>query len=408
MRVELKNRLLFALYSLCLGAIIGTIIYGFMKLVNVGINLIWNIFPNIVHIPFYTIIVCTIGGIIVGLWKKKTGDLPEDMEKVIETTKTEGRYPYNKIGIMSISAFLPLIFGASVGPESGLIGIIVALCSWLTDKFKHFFKEIKELTQIGISATIGTIFNSPMFGFTLPMESEEENISIPKVSKIILYFLAIFGALGSAMILGHIFGNSTGLADFDGLKIETNEWLWLIPLIIIGIVAGLLYLIFDKFSNLVSKKIEKFVILKCTIAGILLGITGTLLPLVMFSGEEQMGEIIENFDKIGILILLLTGIIKLFITTICNNFGLKGGHFFPNIFSGICLGYAFALILGINPIFSVCVVTTALMAYLIRKPFAVILLLMICFPSQAIPIMLISATIGCIIKIPNFIKQIKE
>ena len=327
------------------------------------------------------------------------------MEKVIEKTKKEGRYPYDKTGVMCVSAFLPLIFGTSVGPEAGLIGIIVGLCSWLTDKFKHLFKEMKKLTRIGISATLGTIFNSPMFGFALPIESEEdESIEIPKASKIVLYFLAIFGALGAAMILGHLFGKGSGLANFEGLNIDRNEWLYLLPLSIIGVIGGVLYMAFNKVTEIISKKLEKFIIIRCTIAGIILGIAGTLFPLIMFSGEEQMGEVIGSFGELGIVILLLTGVVKLFITNICNSLGLKGGHFFPNIFSGICLGYAFALILGINPVFCVCVVTTALMAYLIKKTFATILLLMICFPAQAVPIMLLSAAIGSFIKVRKFLK----
>ena len=75
------------IYALLLGAIIGTIVYGFMKLVNLGIDFVWQKIPNIIQIPFYTIIVCTIGGIIVGIWKKFTGDYPEKMEHVIEKTK---------------------------------------------------------------------------------------------------------------------------------------------------------------------------------------------------------------------------------------------------------------------------------------------------------------------------------
>lgn len=404
MKITTKNKLLFIMYALFLGAIIGTIVYGFMKLVNMGIDIVWKKIPNIIQVPFYTIIICTIGGIIVGIWKKFAGDYPEDMEHVIEKTKQEGKYPYDKIGIVCVSSYLPLIFGASIGPESGLIGIIVGLCSWLTDKFKHLFKEMKELTRIGISATLGTIFNNPMFGFTLPIESEEDSIEIPKKSKIVLYFVSIFGALSAVMILSHFLGSSTGLANFEGLKIERNEWLWLIPLNLIGVAGGLLYLIFNKATNLLAEKLKKFIIIKCTIAGIVLGIFGTLLPLVMFSGEEQMGEVISKYSEIGILILLLTGVVKLFITNICNSLGLKGGHFFPNIFSGICLGYAFALILGINAIFCVCVVTTALMSYLIKKPFAVILLLMICFPVQAIPIMIFSSIIGSYIKVPKILK----
>lgn len=147
--MKIKNKLLFMLYALCLGAIIGAIIWIFMKLANTGIELLWIKLPSIIQVPFYTIIICTIGGIIIGIWKKFTGDYPEEMEKVIKTTKKEGKYKYDKTGVIFVSSLLPLVFGASVGPESGLIGIIVGLCSWLSDKFKHLFKEIKELTHRG-------------------------------------------------------------------------------------------------------------------------------------------------------------------------------------------------------------------------------------------------------------------
>ena len=197
MNNQFKNKILFMIYALCLGAIIGAIIWSFMRLMNLGIEFIWDKLPKIVQIPFYTILVCSIGGLIIGIWKKYTGDYPEDLEIVVSKVKKDGKYNYNKTGIMCVSAFLPLIFGARVGPEAGLTGIIVGLCSWLTDKLKHFFKEIKELTQIGISATLGTIFNSPMFGFAMPIENEEE-VTIPKKSKVILYFLAIFGAIRSS------------------------------------------------------------------------------------------------------------------------------------------------------------------------------------------------------------------
>ena len=405
MSEKLKNKFIFLLYSLCLGAIIGSIVWGFMKLVNIFSELIWKVLPNIIKLPFYTIIVCSIGGIIIGIWRKYTGDYPEEMEKVIEKAKKDGKYPYDNMKTMFISAILPLIFGASVGPESGLIGIIVGLCSWLTDKFKKLFKEMKELTQIGMSATIGTIFNSPMFGFAFPLESETEDLAIPKSSKVILYFVAICGALGSSLLLKNIFGGSEGLASLEGLSINKFEIIYFIPISLIGVIAGLIYTLFNSITEKISNILSKYTIIKSIIAGIILGILGTLLPFVMFSGEEQMSIIVENYANLGIIILLLTGITKLFVTNLCISFGLKGGHFFPNIFSGVCLGYAFALIFGINPAYSVCVLTTSLMSYLIRKPVAVILLLMICFPVNAIPIMLVSSVIGCLIKEPQLLKK---
>ena len=317
----------------------------------------------------------------------------------ISKVKKDGRYPYKNIAAISVSAILPLIFGGSIGPEAGLTGVIAGLCTWIGDKFKSFFKEIKELTQIGISATLGTIFNSPMFGFIEPIESSEEEIALPKNYKTVLYFSAILGALGIFVLLNNIFNSKTSMASFDNIVINAKEIIFLLPLIIIGVIAGLIYHFSDKIIVNISKKItiKNSIILKCVIAGLLLGVSGTLLPYTMFSGEHQLHEIMHSWQEIGGITLLITAIIKLIITSICINFGFKGGHFFPCIFSGVCIGFAISIILGINPIFSVVIITTTLISFLLKKPLATTLLLMIIFPVSAIPIILLSAIISSFI-----------
>ena len=394
---KIKNNSIFMLYAIIIGAVTGLIVWIFLKVMNIGINFLWNTLPNIVDIPFYTIIVCTIGGLIIGIWKKINGDYPENLEEVMEKVKKDGRYSYDKLGVVSISAMLPLIFGGSIGPEAGLSGVIAGLCTWVGDKLKYFFKEMKELTQIGVSATLSTIFNSPMFGFVAPIESEEQTI-LPKKSKIIVYFLAIFGAFGIIILLNNIFNSKMGMPSFDGLIITSREWLWLLPLIIIGIVSGYFYLYSNKLITKVSNPIQKYPILICILSGLILGIAGTILPYTMFSGEHQMEEIMHSFKDVGIIILIVTAFIKLFITNTCIIMGFKGGHFFPCIFSGVSLGYAFSMLLGTNSTFSVIIITTTLISFIMNKPFATILLLMIIFPPSAIPVMVLSAVLGSSIR----------
>ena len=84
--------------------------------------------------------------------------------------------------------------------------------------------------------------------------------------------------------------------------------------------------------------------------------------------------------------------------------GWRGGNIFPTIFSGVVIGYACALILPIDPIFCVAVVTAALTATVMRKPMAVILLLLICFPINGIIPMTIGAVIGGAIPLPKWRK----
>lgn len=398
MKAKTKNSILCMLYSLIIGAVTGIIIWLFLRIMNLSIHLIWDKIPTLIEVPFYTIIVCTLGGLIIGIFKKKYGDYPEELEVVIDKVKKDGKYSYKNIKTLTINAMLPLIFGGSIGPEAGLSGVIAGLCSWIGDKLKNAFKEMKELTQIGISATLGTIFASPMFGFIEPIESENQETKIPKKSKMVLYFLAIFGAFGIFIILNNIFNIKMGMPSFTELVIGKKELLFIIPLIIIGLISAIFYSYTHKQVKKISNCIQEKYITKGLIAGLLLGIVGTILPYTMFSGEHQLHEIMNTWQEVGVAILIITGLVKLVITSICVEFGFKGGHFFPCIFSGVVLGYASSILLNIDPIFSVIIVTTTLMSYLLNKPLATILLLMIMFPASALPVMLLSAVIGSSIK----------
>lgn len=389
-----KNGILAGLYALILGAIVSLIVWGFLRLVRLATGLLWDTIPEQFKIPGYTLIICLLGGLLVGLWRKKTGDYPESMQTVLTKVKKDGKYPYDKLHVYLVSAFLPLIFGASVGPEAGLTGIIAGLCAWVSDKFKGLSRKLKDLTKIGLSATIGTIFNAPMFGFVMPFESDETEIKLPKTTKIAFYFLALFGAMGTLIFLNYLFGGNGGIAALGKFTLAEKEWLWLIPLLAVGVLAGGIYYLSHRIAMSIAKPLKNRPIISCLLSGLFLGLAGMALPLIMFSGEEQISEVATNFAEIGGLILIGTGVLKLFITNTCISLGLKGGHFFPAIFSGICIGYGIGLLTDVNVICAACVVTTTLMSFIMQKPLAVIFLLLLCFSPSSIPIMLLSAVVG--------------
>ena len=397
---KVKNNLLFLLYTVILGAIVGAIVWAFVRIMNLGIEFIWDFAPSHLNFPLYTLFVCVIGGLLIGVWKKKFGDYPEELGTVMGKIKKTGRYQYNNVFSTIVSALSPLLIGASVGPEAGLTGVIAGLCTWVGDKLKLYLKEVEELTQIGLSATLGTIFHSPMFGFIEPIESDKE-VVLPRTSKIILYFSAILSSFSVFFLLGKLFGGRTGLEDFEAGKIDWLQYLYAIPLTIIGIAAGYLYFIFKKLTFTLENKFRKYTVLRATAGGLLLGISGTFLPLTMFSGEHQISEVINNAETIGAVMLIVIAVVKLLLTNICIDSGLKGGHFFPVIFCGICIGCAMSIILGIDAIFCASVVTTALVGHTLKKPLATVLLLMIVFPVKLIPIMLFAAITAKFIETPK-------
>ena len=395
-----KNNLLFLFYTILLGAIVGAIVWAFLKVMNLGIEFLWDYVPSQINFPLYTLILCTVGGLLVGLWKKKFGDYPEELHVVLGTVKKTGRYPYHNVFSILGSALFPLLLGASVGPEAGLTGVIAGLCTWVGDKLKHFRREVEELTSIGLSATLGTIFRSPMFGFMEPIESDKETV-LPKTSKIVLYFAAILSSFGVFILLNKLLGGGAGIKSMETEKQEWSIYIYAIPLALIGVMLGYLFFLFQILPSSLNDKFRKYTVLRAAVGGLLLGVAGTFLPLTMFSGEEQISEVMADMKAIGAVTLIAVAVVKLLLTNICIESGLKGGHFFPVIFCGVCIGCAASLLLGIDAVFCAAVVTTALVGHTLKKPLATVLLLMIVFPPRLVPIMLAAAIAAKFIPTPK-------
>ncbi len=399
---ELKNNIILALYTVIIGAISGLIIWCFIRGMNLGINFFWDYLPSVADFKYYTVAVCLIGGILIGIWKKRFGDAPEELNVVIEKVKTDHRYSYNNIFSSIVSAILPLIFGASVGPEAGLTGIIAGLCTWASDKLKILNTELEEITQIGIAASLGTIFASPLFGFVEPIENEQSRL--PETSKNILYFVAILSSFGIFILLNRLAHVHSGLHSIGAASWADLNYPGIILLIILGILLSYVFFISAGLSKRAFEKLEDRFILKCVIGGLMLGILGTVLPLTMFSGEHQIYLLLSSGAEMGFIVLVLTSLVKIVLTNLCIESGLKGGQFFPLIFSGTAMGYALSLILNMDPVLSMSVVTASFLSSVLRKPIAVVLLLMIIFPMNLIPLMLVSAVAACVFKTPGFLE----
>ena len=405
MWIKLKKTVVMSLFVALLGGVIGGITWMLLDIMNLGIDLIWAYIPVHIDFIFYPLVICAFGGLVIGLYTKRFGPYPHEMSEIMVEVKAGNKVPYDNLPVVAVAALLPLVFGGSIGPEAGLTGVIVGLCFWFSDRFKFIFAEVEELAQIGMAATIGVIFGSPLFAFVNQIEDKKKPTVIPKNTKILMYFVGIMGGFGALNLLSGIFGGGMGLGRFPAIEnVAGGEWLAAIPLALIGVAFGMLYYVFQRLIKAAVSPLKRYTVLKAILGGIILGGAGMLLPYTMFAGEHQMTMVMDSWESMGFAVLLLTGILKLFIGNICAQMGWRGGNIFPTIFSGVVIGYACALILPIDPIFCVAVVTAALTATVMRKPMAVILLLLICFPINGIIPMTIGAVIGGAIPLPKWRK----
>lgn len=418
------KRLVFSAVTIVLGACAGAFCWAFFFLMNAGIDLLWVKAPAWLAsagMPavVYPLVFCVAGGVIIGIFQKKVGPYPDDMNTVLAEVKKTGRYEYRHLGAMFVGALLPLLFGGSIGPEAGLTGVVAGLCSWVGDRLKFVGAEIRELANAGTAAIISALFSAPLFGLAAPLFGYADDadgrrsggeapaamaISSPQVSKPVktaVYLLSVAGALGAFMLLNDAVGGGLGLPHFSGMAVGAAELAWALPVVALGACAGWLFHAFGWGVGKLSERLSGHIVAKAVVAGAVLGALGIFLPFTMFAGEAQTDMLAGQWMSMGAGVLLATGFLKVLASQVCLGLGWRGGHFFPLIFSGIAIGYAAAGLFGIDPVFALSVSTAALLGAAMRQPLMVALLLILCFPVKAVVFVLAAACLGAAIPVPK-------
>ena len=386
--------------TLCLGAVVGIVLWLFLRVVSLGSSLIWNVIPQKTGLSWIVVPLCAFGGCAAGLVRKKYGDYPEELKVVMRKVKREKHYDYSNMLVMLICALLPLVFGASVGPEAGLTGIIAALCYWVGDNVSFAKQNAALFSQLGEAITLGQIFHSPLFGILSVEEDPGEDgkpPALPKLQKLALYGLSAVAGFLVIAGLNRLFHTSMeGFPSFSHASIHAGDYALIIPYILIGLLLCLIFEKAEKLLGAVSAHVPA--VLRETLCGAVIGFVGMFAPLLLFSGEEQMSHIMEFFGDYSPWVLIGVCFLKLILTAFCLRFGMKGGHFFPLIFACVCLGHGLAMLIfpavADHAAFAACVITSATLGAQLKKPLAVTLFMLLCFPLRLIIWIFTAAAVG--------------
>ncbi len=386
-----------------LGGFAGVIIWGFLKAVSVCTGLIWKELPVRTGFSAAPLIICIAGGLTVGIMHRTFGDYPEELQVVMGKIKKDKHYDYHPLGVMLLCAFIPLVCGASVGPEAGLTGIIAALCYWVGDNVTFAKNNTEMFSEIGEAVTLSQIFHSPLFGILAVEESEDDSGEagikrMGKGNRLLLYGISTVSGFLAAGALNRVLGSAMeGFPSFSDAVIGRNDYFSSL----IYIPAGLLLYLFFEFSEKLTSRLSAMMppVLRETLCGALIGIMGIFFPVAMFSGEEEMGELITSYASYTPVFLAAVCIIKIIMTAFSINLGMKGGHFFPLIFACTSMGMALScFIFASDPTphaaFAATTVTATVLGAQMKKPLAVSLLLLLCFPLNTLFWVFLCAAIG--------------
>ena len=117
-KIKIKNQLELWAFCAVIGTVAGALVWALLKIMASGTEMIWEWIPERIHIPYYTVLVCTVGGAIIGIFRKLYGDYPEDMETValpenpprppksVWSTIYIGKGKKEKLSKMDIAGFL--------------------------------------------------------------------------------------------------------------------------------------------------------------------------------------------------------------------------------------------------------------------------------------------------------------
>lgn len=387
--------------SALMGAFVGILTWTFLGIVNVGTHFIWHTLKDFFNIKYWTLIVASIGGILVGITQKHFGEYPKYMDQTLEEFKKNKRVEYKSLKNSIINSLTILFFGASVGPEAALSGIAGGIITFVGDKMKERFKKKNvvnqysdELIEYSMQVSAGLVFRAPLFGIYTLSEKSSENRHIIKKIKVIVYTVTTIAGFLVFVLLSKFDNRPSFIVKFGQSNIGLKEIIWFIPLIIIAMLLAYIYKMYALGLHRILKPIENKKILKGIIGGLGIGILGTIFPWILFSGEHGLRELVVEWNNISAYMLILLSLVKLLLTEICLSTGHRGGHIFPLIFSGSCLAYGVSKLFSIDPVFCLAIIVTGLASKAIGNMFVAIFLLIFFFPINTILPMVLAAAIG--------------
>lgn len=392
--------------SLGIGFVVGLGISLLLKLMNLGIDLLWKQLPARIGAWWLPLAVCPLGGLLIGWWNARFDAAPRPLVSVLAEVRRSGGCHLDNAPASVVAFLLPLVFGGSIGPEAGLTGLIAAAVTWTGDTLRRAGLRAKALADVTVSATVSAVFGAPFAGIiaacdSMPDAGDAHRFTFRRAAKVVLYAAAAGGALVGMRLAARLTGGMGGLPRFDAIQMPLSDGPWVIVCVLAGYLLACMFHASTLATGRMADRIGDHPVIKGLACGIALGILGSCLPFVLFSGEEQSREIIGAWRGIPAIVLVLTACFKSLATPLCLSMGWRGGEIFPNIFTGVTCGLAIAALAGIDPMFCITTTTAAYVAGVMRKPLLAACLLLLCFPVTGLVWMVPCAFAGAYLPMPG-------
>ncbi|WP_296934555.1 chloride channel protein [uncultured Marinobacter sp.] len=235
--------------------------------------------------------------------------------------------------VQFISGVATVVSGQSAGREGPAVHLGAAFSSLMGQWMRLPNNSIRTLVACGCAAAISASFNTPISGVIFAMEVVMMEYTIAGFTPIIL------AAVSAAIVTQAVYGAEPAFSVPALTMNSLAEIPWILAIaVIIGIAAAL----FIQLVDTMGKHHHRPVLLRITIAGLLMVPFAIFIPETMGIGYDTVNETING--EMGFWLLLGAGAAKLVITSLSIGLGMPSGVIGPTLFMGATLGGAMGLI----------------------------------------------------------------
>lgn len=309
-----------------------------------------------------------------------------------DTSKVQWR----RLPVSAVQTLASLFSGAALGPEAGLGLLSSQIAAWYGHVLRIPLLRRPKLIYASVASAYNGLLQNPLFAGVLGSEVAQTRggsyASLPAN--------LIGGAVGYAVFL---LVGSTGLSGLLGLEpvehIRPLDVLLIIVMTLAGMVLAAVAAVFFKLAAKLFARLGDPVV-RALLAGVVFSIVGVIAPIVMFSGQTQALEVVDDPARYGAGLLLLMALAKLALLAVGFRSGFLGGAIFPSIFALTCVALALDLLLpGAEPTILMAGLMVGYLLTLFRTPFMVILLtaFMLQVNTDMIALIVLAAAVAMIV-----------
>jgi H+/Cl- antiporter ClcA len=383
-----------------LGLLSALVTFAFVALVHQSTALVWERAASALGLDtrLFTLLVCTLGGLLVGLLVKRFGDHNAIFaDLMLEFGKT-GRFEYRNAPGIVLTAFVSLISGASLGPEAPLADACGGMGTLLSDRLKLNEQETRTMGYSGVSGMLAAFITNPIGGALLGLESAQGGTGGKQT-----YFWVLFPSLLASAVATVVFVLLSGtffetLYQFPAYTPRLRDLLYAAPLGLLGGAVGLLFMASLRRLQQLFQPMKGRVVLRGLLGGLGMGIIGALLPLTLFSGEAETADLIVQAAEIGVLMLIVLGLAKLLATSLLLATGWKGGYIFPIMFASVALGLAVNLVIpGIPVAVTVAATMAGALVAALKAPLFAALFAMVLVQKETAAVIAVAVVVSALL-----------